>query len=258
MVLWAGKVRGYSLYARRALKRGLLGAVVVVLLLSQPAFRGTTNSGTALPARWVRRERFPPSVVAKRALRAVRTRLPPWPPPSWPTALRALSPPYSLRAVAHRREGICRALLCPLLDFIRSSVRLTRLGTLRAAMRCSPRLAVSVPSAVGSTHIHTYAHAHRHALRTTAHAITAPAVPPPGNYMVRCAPMRESACNAIIPSYRTRRARKKSARAHARARDGVSSAVACVRVRCVRIVCIARAPCHVHAAMVCVCAHCVP
>jgi hypothetical protein len=63
------------------------------------------------------------------------------------SALRALGPPYSLRAVAHRREGICHsALLCALLslvDFVRPSVSLA-LG--HSAPRCAARLASRSPS----------------------------------------------------------------------------------------------------------------
>ena len=48
----------------------------------------------------------------------------------------------------HRRKGICDAFMCPLLpevvDFIRPSVGVTYLGTLRAPMRrCAARLPVS-------------------------------------------------------------------------------------------------------------------
>ncbi len=93
------------------------------------------------------------------------------------SALRALSPPYSLRAVAHQREGICRALLCPLLDFIRPSVTLA-FG--HSAPQCAARLASRSPS-FQPLAAHTYTHTHTDMLCAPLRMRS----PPPCDYMVR-------------------------------------------------------------------------
>jgi hypothetical protein len=104
----------------------------------------------AVPVKWGQAPLSPPRAAAKRAIRAVRPRLPPWPPPSSPTALRTLNPPDSLWVVVHRARAHLWCILAPTTapHVLHLSVRLSHLGTLLASICCSPRLPVSVPPAV--------------------------------------------------------------------------------------------------------------